>query len=495
MSASPPFVLAIDAGTTGITALAFDLDLRPLERCYLEFPQHFPAPGEVEHDAGEILAAVDQVTGELLSRLGRAPVAVGITNQRETVFALDAGTGKALRRGIVWQDRRTAPRCRELREAGYRDLVRRRTGLVLDPYFSSTKAEWMLRNDRDVAACAERGRLRFATVDALLVHHLTGGQVLRTEPTNASRTMLFDIDDGGWSSELLNLFGLSTEMLPDVVPSAGVFGEAALAGGRFRAPITGALGDQQAALFGQGCWEAGSAKNTYGTGCFMLMNTGGQRVTSGAGLLTTLAANSKGERCYALEGSAFAGGTVVQWLRDQLGVLSDAAESEAIARTVPDTGGVVLVPAFAGLGAPHWDPDARAAIFGMTRGTSSAHIVRAALDSIAFQCADLLESLRSDSGMPLDELLVDGGAVANDFLMQRQADLGRVRVRRSDDVEATARGAAAIAAIGAGLLADPGAASAFSAPSDVFEPGIDEAERSTEFDRWNDAVRRVRSGG
>ncbi len=490
MTASTPTILAIDAGTTGIHALAFDRDLHPVATAYEEFPQHFPFPGGVEHDAREILAAVDRVVGEVVSKAG-IPAAIGITNQRETVFAIDTASGEALSRGIVWQDRRTADRCKELRAAGHEDLVRERTGLVLDPYFSASKMEWMLREQAPVKAAAERGTLRFVTVDALIISHLTGGERTATDPTNASRTMLFDIERRDYCDEMLDLFGLDRSMLAEVVSSAGDFGDAQVDG--VKIPIRGVLGDQQAALFGQGCWGAGSSKITYGTGCFLLLNTGQRRARSAAGLLTTLAADETGAPCFALEGSAFAGGSVVQWLRDGLGVLEEAAESCDLARSVEDTGGVVLVPAFAGLGAPHWDPDARAAILGMTRGTTRAHIVRAGLDAIAFQCADLVEALRADADLPVDRILADGGAAANDYLMQRQADLARAAVERSDELQTTARGAAAIAGIGAGWLEDPARCAALSRGHASFQPGLSPERWEEDRGAWRAAVGRVLS--
>ena len=490
MSPASPTILAIDAGTTGVLALAFDDQLQPVAQAYEEFPQHFPFPGAVEHDAGEILGAVDRVVGAVVAAVG-APATIGITNQRETIFALDARTGEPLARGIVWQDRRTAERCRELKQEGLEELVRSRTGLVLDPYFSATKMEWLLRNDPAVAAAAGRGDLRFATVDSLIVSHLTGGERLATDPTNASRTMLLDIERREYCDDLLGVFGVERAMLPEVVRSSGDFGAANLGG--VDVPIRGVLGDQQAALFGQGCWGAGTSKITYGTGCFLLLNTGARRAASGAGLLTTLAADGAGAPCFALEGSAFAGGSVVQWLRDGLGVIDDAAESEAVARSVEDTGGVTLVPAFAGLGAPHWDPDARAAILGMTRGTTRAHVVRAGLDAIAFQCADLVEALRADTDLPVDRILVDGGAAANDLLMQRQADLAAARIERPSEVQTTARGAAAMAALGAGLVDDLASTAAFGADHEAFEPALPEADRAAEVAAWAAAVERVKT--
>jgi glycerol kinase len=485
-------LLAVDAGTTGVTALLFDSDLRRVRRAYREFPQGFPRPGWVEHEARDILAAVDATIAEVLDGAPGAPAAVGITNQRETVFALERSSGRALGPGIVWQDRRTAERCAALRAAGEEARVRARTGLVLDPYFSATKIEWMLRERPTVAAAASRGDLCFCTVDALLVRHLTGGTVCATDPTNASRTLLFDIERRAWDPELAGLFGVDIAWLPEVRPSAGDFGTARLPGGA-TAPIRGIAGDQQAALFGQGCFDPGSFKNTYGTGCFLLLNTGTQRVASAGGLLTTLAVDRRGRPAYALEGSVFSGGLVVQWLRDQLRILDDAAQVEPLAREVEDTGGVFLVPAFAGLGAPYWDPDARAALLGLTRGTTRAHIARAALEAIAFQCAEVVELLRADVDMPVRELLVDGGAAANDLLMQLQADLAGLVVVRPPDVESTARGAAALAGVAAGLWDDPGDAAAFAVEPERFQPVLDERARVARLADWRAAVARVRT--
>jgi glycerol kinase len=484
-------LLAIDAGTTGVTAVLFDGDLRPIARAGREFAQSFPRPGWVEHEAGDILEALDATVAEVLADRP-APDGVGVTGQRETVFALDLERGTPIGPGIVWQDRRTAPRCLELAEQGHGDLVHARTGLVLDPYFSATKIEWLLREREGVRAAAEAGRVRFCTVDALIVHHLTGGERCNTEPTNASRTMLFDIERGAWCEELCSLFGVDPAWLPEVLPSTANFGQARLPGGA-RAPLHGIAGDQQAALFGQGCWGPGQLKNTYGTGCFLLLNTGTRRVDSPGGLLTTLAVGRDGGRTYALEGSLFSGGLIVQWLRDQLGLLDDASESEAIATSVPDSGGVFLVPAFAGLGAPYWDPDARAALLGLTRGVGRAHVVRAALEAIAFQCAEVVDLLRDETGLAVAELLVDGGAAANDFLMQTQADLAQLTVIRPANVEVTAQGAAALAGLGVGLWSDPRQAGAFKDGGRRFAPDLDREPRDRRMVEWRAAVARVRT--
>lgn len=484
-------LLAIDAGTTGVTCLLFDSELRVVTKATVEFPQHFPAPGRVEHLAGEILGAVDESMNAVLGGFSGTIAAVGLTNQRETVFALRRSTGEALGPGIVWQDRRTRDRCTELRGLGWQDKVQRRTGLVLDPYFSATKIEWMGEHRPEVAKARAEGDLLFATVDTLISLHLLGPMGALTDPTNASRTMLMDIEKGEWCEEMMALFGVSAHELPRICPSVGEFGLARLPGG-LEAPLTGLAGDQQAALFGQGCFDEGDLKTTYGTGCFLLLNTGSRRVDSSHGLLTTLAVNRNGESCFAVEGSVFMGGATIQWLRDELGIIQSAAESESLANTVSETGGVYLVPAFAGLGAPHWDPEARGALLGLTRGTNRAHIARAALEGIAFQCTELIQALRQDTGLAVDELLVDGGAAANDLLMQLQADFAGVRILRPGNLETTARGAAALAAMGAGLLTDPGQAEGMGADRGVFLPDLPEAERQARFAGWAAAVQRVR---
>ena len=352
--------------------------------------------------------------------------------------------------------------------------------------------EWLLQHSPRVQAAAKRRSLRFATVDALILDHLKCGERLMTDATNASRTMLVDLGAPlEYDDELLSIFGVERWMLPEILPSGSAFGEVQL--GSEAVPVAGVLGDQQAALYGQGCWDAGDLKNTYGTGCFLLLNTGEKRVRSKAGLLTTVASDRQGQPVFALEGSSFAGGTVIQWMRDQLGLFEEAAESEGLAQSVEDTGGVVLVPAFAGLGSPHWDPDARAAILGMTRGTGRAHIARAGLDAIAFQCTDLIDAMRSDSGEEVKQLRVDGGAAANSYLMQRQADLAGVRVMRPRNLDSTARGAAALAAVRAGLIEDPAEAAAFRDVGQTFEPSVSSEELEADKRRWADAVGRVRT--
>jgi len=490
--ARPTHLLALDAGTTGVTALLFDQELRRVRGATRDFEQCFPRPGWVEHSATAILGAVDHVLAEVLEGFDGTLAGVGVTNQRETVFAFDRERGEAIGTGIVWQDRRTAERCAALRAAGRAPEVRARTGLVLDPYFSATKMEWLLRERPEVRDASARGVLAFGTVDTLVLHHLSGGAVWATDVTNAARTLLFDIDRRAWCQPLLELFGVARGALPEVRPSVGAFGHARLPGGR-EVPILGVAGDQQAALFGQGCFDAGTAKSTYGTGNFVVMNTGEERRDSDAGLLTTLAVDRRGGVAYALEGSAFTCGAAVQWLRDELGFIDTADASEALARSVDDTGGVTFVPAFNGLGAPYWDADARGALLGLTRGTKPAHIVRAALDALAFQCTELVELLREASGLPLTELLVDGGAAANGYLMQRQADLAGLTVRRPMDVEATARGAAALAGLGAGLWDDPGTVAAFQAPVERFEPVLEASRRESAMKEWRAAVQRVRS--
>jgi len=436
-------VLALDQGTTGSTALVVDEGGRVLGRGYRELTQIFPVAGWVEHDPEQLWATTLAAAREALAaaRVGAADLAaIGITNQRETTILWDRRTGAPLHNAIVWQDRRTAARCRELDQT----LIRERTGLVPDAYFSATKLEWLLRatGARDAA---------FGTVDSWLVHKLTHGRAHVTDPTNASRTMLYDIEAGAWDETLLELFGVPREMLPEVKPSSGHFGVADASWFGREIPIAGIAGDQQAALFGQGCFAPGTAKNTYGTGAFLLLNTGTRRAHSARGLLTTVACDARGGPAFALEGSVFIAGAAVQWLRDGLGILAQAGETEALARSVPDTGGVVFVPAFVGLGAPHWEPEARGTIVGLTRGTTRAHLARAALEAMAFSTREVLQAMIADSGLALRDLRVDGGAAANDWLMQFQADVLEAPVRRPDVVESTAMGAAGLAGLATGV--------------------------------------------
>jgi glycerol kinase len=444
-------VLALDQGTTGSTALVLASDGRVLGRGYREFTQHFPAPGEVEHDPDEIFSVTVQAAREAIQQAAVVPAALGITNQRETVCVWERASGKPLHRAIVWQDRRTARRCAQLARQRKANLIRARTGLVLDPYFSATKIEWLLEHVPGLERRVAAGDAVFGTIDAWLLHRLTGGSTFATDYTNASRTMLFDIGKRAWDKSLLSLFGVPRDALPDVRASSGDFGVADARHLGHAIPIAGVAGDQQAALFGQGCWRAGQAKNTYGTGAFLLLNTGTRRANSRRGLLTTLACGPRGEPVFALEGSVFIAGAAMQWLRDGLGLITRAADSEALARNVPDTGGVHFVPAFVGLGAPHWEPNARGTIVGLTRGTTRAHLVRAALEAMAFSTRDVIQTMASESKLRLKSLLVDGGAAANDWLMQFQADVLGVPVARPDLIETTALGAAGLAGLGAGV--------------------------------------------
>ena len=444
-------VLALDQGTTGSTALVVSADGRLLGRGYREFTQHFPSPGEVEHDAEEILRVTVDAAREAIKQAGVTPDAIGITNQRETVCAWERATGRPVHRAIVWQDRRTAERCAQLKKQKKETLVRARTGLVLDPYFSATKIEWLLEHVKGLRKRAKDGDVVFGTIDTWLIFRLTKGKTFATDHTNASRTMLYDITKRVWDRDLLKLYGVPADALPEARNSSGDFGVAAAEHFGTELPISGVAGDQQAALFGQGCWTPGQAKNTYGTGAFLLLNTGKKRANSKHGLLTTLACGPKGEPVFALEGSVFIAGAAMQWLRDGLGLIAKAAESEPLARSVDDTGGVYFVPAFVGLGAPHWEPNARGTIVGLTRGSSRAHLVRAALEAMAFSTKDVLDAMLADAKLKLASLLVDGGAAANDWLMQFQADVLGVRVARPDLVETTALGAAGLAGLGAGL--------------------------------------------
>ncbi len=488
-------ILALDQGTTSSRAIVFDDRGAPLAIAQREFRQVFPQPGWVEHDPKEIFRTQREVAREVLQHKGLAAkdvLAVGITNQRETTLLWDRQSGEPLHNAIVWQDRRTAPLCDELREAGAESLVRERTGLVIDPYFSGTKLAWLLDNVPGARARAERGELAFGTVDTWLVWQLTGNRTHVTDPTNASRTMLFNIHAGDWDDELLRLLRVPRAVLPDVHPSAHAFGmlPASLLGQPLI--IGGIAGDQQAALFGQACHAKGMAKNTYGTGCFMLLHTGNRAVQSQNGLVSTACAQVQ-EKEYALEGSVFIAGAVVQWLRDGLGFFSSSKEVEALANSVLDAGGVYLVPAFTGLGAPYWDPHARGAIVGLTRGTTRAHIARAALEAIAYQSAEVLEAMQKDSGERLAELRVDGGASANDLLMQFQADLLGVPVVRPKVLETTALGAAYLAGLTVALWKSREEVARQWRAERRFEPRMDAAERASRMTRWREAVSRSRN--
>jgi glycerol kinase len=483
-------VLAIDQGTTGTTCLVVSADGRVVGRAARDITQHYPAPGLVEHDPEELLAATWAAAREALAHAGVAADAVGITNQRETVVVWERATGRAVHRAIVWQDRRTADRCAEL--APHAERIARATGLVLDPYFSATKLEWLLARG-DLRERAERGDLAAGTVDSWLVWHLTGGRVHATDPTNASRTMLYDIDRRAWSPELCALFGVPAAVLPEVRPSAGDFGGARVDWLPEGTPIAGVAGDQQAALFGQGGSTPGSAKNTYGTGAFLLLNTGAARPSAGGGLLTTVACGPAGEPVYALEASIFVAGAAVQWLRDGLGIVETAAETETLARGITSTGGVYFVPALVGLGAPDWEPGARGTIVGLTRGTTRAHLARAALEAMAYATADVLDAMRRTAGASFPRaadaaLRVDGGATSNDWLMQFQADVIAAAVERPSMIESTALGAAGLAGLATGVWPDSGAFAALRRPT-TFHPGDGMAEAQRGRAGWRRAVR------
>ncbi len=495
-------ILAIDQGTTGTTVLLLDERGRVLGRGYAELPQHFPKPGWVEHQGEEIwetvLRAVDgamRAASTDGSAGDGAPWnvaidAIGITNQRETAILWERSTSRPVGPAIVWQDRRTAERCAALRRKGIEASVRRKTGLRLDPYFSATKVEWMLRNDRGLRTRAARGEIAFGTVDSWLVWLLTGGAVHATDPTNASRTLLYDLRRGRWDADLASMFGVPEAILPEVRPSAGDFGVTrGVPGLPDGIPIRGIAGDQQAALFGQGCATRGGIKNTYGTGCFLMLHTGGRLKLSRSGLISTVACGPKGEPAYALEGSVFVGGAAVQWLRDGLGVIQSAGEVEALAGSVPDAGGTVLVPAFAGLGAPYWRPDARGIWSGLTRGTTRAHLARAALESIAFQTRDVVAAMERDAGTRVRQLRVDGGAAANDLLLQLQADLLGIPIVRPALLESTALGAALLAGIGAGIWEKRSDVPVADGEERVFRPAMAAKERRRRVAEWDAAVR------
>lgn len=495
-------ILALDSGTTSCRAIVFDHDGGVRAVAQKEFAQHYPKPGWVEHDPLDIWTAQAGVAVEALARAGLGATdiaAVGITNQRETTVVWDRRTGRPVTNAIVWQDRRTAPFCDRLRADGHEQLIRDKTGLVIDAYFSGSKLAWVLDNVPGARADAEAGHLLFGTIDTWLVWKLTDGRLHLTDSSNAARTMLYDIHAGRWDDELLKLFRVPAGMLPEVRASSEVYGEVTSSLGLGRVPIAGIAGDQQAALFGQLCTEPGLTKNTYGTGCFMLQCTGPKAVASKNKLVTTVAWTVGGRTDYALEGSVFIAGAVVQWLRDGLGLIRSAEDVNALAATVPDNGGVYLVPAFAGLGAPHWDAYARGTIVGITRGTTAGHLARAAVESIAYQSADLLDAMRADAGQPVAELRVDGGASRSDLLMQFQADLLGVPVVRPAVTETTALGAAYLAGLAVGYWKSPADIAAQRVVEKRFEPTMP-PDRARELrDTWTRAVGRstgwIEAGG
>ncbi|HEY1788247.1 MAG TPA: glycerol kinase GlpK [Verrucomicrobiae bacterium] len=489
-------MLALDQGTTSSRAILFDQGGMIRGSAQTEFPQIFPKAGWVEHDPEQIWASQIEVARKVLAnaRVTATDIAaIGITNQRETAIVWDRQSGKPVYNAIVWQDRRTAGFCDELKRAGKSDLIREKTGLVVDAYFSGSKLRWILDHVPGARERAGRGELAFGTVDSWLLWNLTGGALHATDVTNASRTMLFNIRTGDWDEELLRLLEIPREVLPEVRPSSGIFAESCpdIFGGPIR--IAGVAGDQQAALFGQNCFERGQAKNTYGTGCFVLMNLGNEPAMSRNQLVTTVAWNVDGRTEYALEGSVFVGGAVVQWLRDGLHLIKSSRDVEALAASVPDCGGVYFVPAFAGLGAPHWDQYARGSMTGLTRGTTAGHIARAALEGIAFQVADVLDAMRDDSGIQTRQLRVDGGACANNLLMRFQADLLQAPVARPAVIETTALGAAYLAGLATGYWKSREAVKAAWKVDRIFEPARSADEIAHRRNRWAEALKRARA--
>jgi len=490
------YILALDQGTTSSRAILFDAAAQAVAAEAHEFGQSFPKPGWVEHDANEIWASQLRAARGVVARAGigwNEIAAIGVANQRETTVVWDRASGEPIRPAIVWQSRQSAPLCEDLKRRGLEPLFRERTGLVIDAYFSGTKIPWILDAVPGARARAERGELLFGTIDSWLVYKLTGGKLHVTDYSNASRTLVYDIHARRWDAELLDLLGIPGAMLPEVRDSSGSFGHTAA--DLFEAaelPIAGVAGDQQAALFGQACFDPGATKNTYGTGSFLLMNTGTTPRRSENGLLTTIAWGVEGRVEYALEGSSFVSGAAVQWLRDELGLVESASDTQAAAESVPDTGGVYVVPAFTGLGAPYWDPAARGAIVGLTRGTRREHIVRATLEAIAYQSRDVMACFEADTGLRARELQVDGGATANDFLMQFQADILGIPVRRPRVLETTALGAAYLAGIAVGFWKDRSEIADSWQEERRFEPRLDEATRERLYADWKRAVGRAR---
>jgi glycerol kinase len=490
------FILALDQGTTSSRAIVFDRRGRAVATAQQEFAQHYPRPGWVEHDPRDLWASTRRTALGAVAEAnltGRAIAALGLTNQRETTLLWDRRTGRPLHRAIVWQDRRTAAACALLKRRGLEPLFRQRTGLLLDPYFSGTKLAWLLDHVPGARRRAERGDLAFGTVDTWLLWQLTGGRVHATDATNAARTLLLNLRTAGWDDELLKILRIPREVLPEVRASSGVLGEVSAVPALNGIPISGIAGDQHAALFGQACWSPGMAKNTYGTGCFLLMHTGQKPVVSKNNLLTTIAWQIDGRLEYALEGSVFIGGAVVQWLRDGLGLIAKSVDVEKLAAQVADNGGVYLVPAFAGLGAPHWDAAARGVITGLTRGSNAGHLARAALESIAYQSADLLRAMAADCGRQLRELRVDGGATVNNALMQFQADLLRVPVVRPRTTETTALGAAYLAGLAVGFWKNRDEIASLWSADRTFRARMPAATARRLLAGWHAAVRRTRS--
>ncbi len=488
------YIISLDEGTTSARAILFDKNANAVSVAQHEFTQIYPAAGFVEHDPLEIYSAQYSALTEAINKIGADPeeiAAIGITNQRETTIVWEKATGKPVYNAIVWQCRRTADICEKLKADGYEEYIKNTTGLKIDAYFSASKIKWILDNVEGAKEKAQNGELLFGTVDTWLIWKLSNGKIHITDYTNASRTMLFDIHKACWDAKLLEIFGIPESMLPDVKSSSEIYGNVNILGCDI--PVSGIAGDQQAALFGQRCFEKGDIKNTYGTGCFLLMNTGKTAYKSQNGLITTIAAVRKDEPLtYALEGSVFVGGAVIQWLRDELGLISSAAESENFATAVTDNGGVYIVPAFAGLGAPYWDMYARGTITGLTRGSNKNHIVRAALESIAYQTNDLIKAMKSDCGIEITSLKADGGAAENKFLMQFQADISDVTIIKPECAEATALGAAFLAGLSVGFWKDKDEILAIPSPKTEFCPKIAKENRNNLLCGWQDAINRTK---
>lgn len=485
--------MALDAGTTSVRAIIYDENLNSIACSKREFTQIYPKPGYVEHDPSEVFACCYTVMTEtiLISGISAKNIAgIGITNQRETTVVWDKNTGVPVCNAIVWQCRRTADICKDIEAKGYADYIKETTGLPMDAYFSASKIKWILDNVHGAREKAQDGDLLFGTIDTWIIWKLTEGKVHVTDMTNASRTMLFDINRLRFDDKLLEIFGVPRSMLPEVRSSGEIYGETEFMGERI--PICAIAGDQQSALFGSGCYEPGEAKNTYGTGCFLLMNTGDKKSSSNHGLISTIAAGVKGESVqYAAEGSVFVGGAVVKWLRDELGFINDSSETETVSNSIPDTAGVVVVPAFTGLGAPYWNMDARGTVFGLTRGSGRAQIVRAAIESIAYQSADVISSMEADTGIKIKNLKVDGGASANDFLMKFQADISDINVVRTASCEATARGAAALAGLALGFWKDRRELLSLPLSTEEFSPSMSSERREELLTYWHRAVKCV----